>query len=76
VARLVGDRRGRGPTLTEAGQALLAEAVPVWRATHAGIERQMTGSARLVPALAEIAALGGAAEAASEAPADEAPAGG
>lgn len=33
------DRRGRRLTLTEAGRALLTAAVPVWRETHAAIER-------------------------------------
>jgi DNA-binding MarR family transcriptional regulator len=35
------DRRGRRLTLTDAGRALLAKAVPVWRRTHAEIERQL-----------------------------------
>jgi hypothetical protein len=29
--------------LTEAGKTALAAAVPIWRATHAAIERQMAG---------------------------------
>jgi len=33
------DKRGRRLTLTAAGQALLAAAVPLWEATHAAIER-------------------------------------
>jgi DNA-binding MarR family transcriptional regulator len=33
------DRRSRRLKLTGAGRALLARAVPVWRRTHAGIER-------------------------------------
>ncbi len=32
------DRRGRLPSLTDAGRAVLAEALPVWRRTHAAIE--------------------------------------
>lgn len=32
------DRRGRRLSLTEAGQTLLASAVPVWAATHAAVE--------------------------------------
>ena len=33
------DRRSRGLKLTAAGRALLARAVPVWRRTHAEIDR-------------------------------------
>ena len=33
------DRRSRRLKLTPAGRALLARAVPVWRRTHAGIDR-------------------------------------
>jgi DNA-binding MarR family transcriptional regulator len=33
------DRRSRGLKLTGAGRALLARAVPVWRRTHAEMER-------------------------------------
>jgi DNA-binding MarR family transcriptional regulator len=33
------DKRSRRLALTPAGRALLAEAVPVWRRTHAAIER-------------------------------------
>jgi DNA-binding MarR family transcriptional regulator len=33
------DRRGRLPTLTEAGRALLQSAVPIWERTHAEAER-------------------------------------
>ncbi|WP_159349883.1 MarR family winged helix-turn-helix transcriptional regulator [Roseomonas harenae] len=32
------DRRGRLLTLTEAGRALLAEAMPVWTRTHADVD--------------------------------------
>jgi DNA-binding MarR family transcriptional regulator len=32
------DRRNRRLALTEAGRALLAEAVPIWRAVHAEVE--------------------------------------
>jgi DNA-binding MarR family transcriptional regulator len=35
----VEDRRGRRPKLTPAGRALLARALPVWRHTHAEIDR-------------------------------------
>jgi DNA-binding MarR family transcriptional regulator len=37
------DRRTRLLALTEAGKTALAAAVPIWRATHAAIERQMAG---------------------------------
>lgn len=37
------DRRSRRPSLTPAGRDLLARAVPVWRRTHAEIERQVAG---------------------------------
>jgi DNA-binding MarR family transcriptional regulator len=39
VAVDVRDRRGRRLKLTPAGRALLARAVPVWRRTHAEIDR-------------------------------------
>jgi DNA-binding MarR family transcriptional regulator len=35
------DKRGRLLALTAAGRALLATAVPVWRRTHAAIERSL-----------------------------------
>lgn len=35
------DKRSRRLALTAAGRALLAEALPVWRKTHAAIERQL-----------------------------------
>ena len=38
------DRRNRLMTLTPAGRALLASAVPVWERTHVEIERLITGS--------------------------------
>jgi DNA-binding MarR family transcriptional regulator len=43
------DRRSRRLKLTGAGRALLARAVPVWRRTHAEIERGLprTGADRL-----------------------------
>nr|WP_047168780.1 MarR family winged helix-turn-helix transcriptional regulator [Sphingomonas sp. Y57] len=37
------DRRGRNILLTPEGEALLAEAVPIWRDTHAAVERSMVG---------------------------------
>jgi len=37
------DRRGRLLTITPAGRALLAKAFPVWKKTHAAIERELTG---------------------------------
>jgi DNA-binding MarR family transcriptional regulator len=38
------DRRNRLMTLTPAGRALLASAVPVWERTHVELERLITGS--------------------------------
>jgi len=38
------DRRTRRLTLTTAGRALLAAAVPVWRRTHAEIDRALAES--------------------------------
>ncbi|HYI69848.1 MAG TPA: MarR family winged helix-turn-helix transcriptional regulator [Skermanella sp.] len=38
------DRRSRLMTLTPAGHALLASAVPVWERTHEDIDRLITGS--------------------------------
>jgi len=38
------DRRGRLLSLTRAGRSLLAAAVPVWRRTHAEIERRLAGA--------------------------------
>ena len=38
------DKRTRRLTLTAAGRALLSTAVPVWRRTHAGIDRLLTES--------------------------------
>ena len=35
------DRRGRRLKLTGAGRALLARAVPIWRRTHAEVERSL-----------------------------------
>jgi DNA-binding MarR family transcriptional regulator len=35
------DKRSRRLALTAAGRALLAAALPVWRATHAAIERRL-----------------------------------
>lgn len=37
------DRRGRRIRLTDAGQALLAQAVPIWVALHAEIEAGLPG---------------------------------
>jgi DNA-binding MarR family transcriptional regulator len=39
-----GDKRTRRLALTPAGQALLVVACPVWRQTHAAIDRFLTGS--------------------------------
>jgi DNA-binding MarR family transcriptional regulator len=41
VIRDAADRRARRLLLTEAGRDLLAEAVPVWRATHDAIDREL-----------------------------------
>ncbi len=38
------DRRSRVLTLTRAGHALLAKAVPIWKRTHAAVERQLAGA--------------------------------
>ena len=47
------DRRGRRLKLTPAGRALLARAVPVWRHTHAAVDRLLPpdGADRLRQAL-------------------------
>lgn len=37
------DRRSRVLTLTRPGHALLAKAVPIWKRTHAAVERQLAG---------------------------------
>lgn len=37
------DKRSRRLTLTDAGRDLLIAAVPVWRATHADIDRMLPG---------------------------------
>jgi DNA-binding MarR family transcriptional regulator len=37
------DRRSRLLTLTPAGRALLAHALPIWRRTHAVVERELPG---------------------------------
>jgi DNA-binding MarR family transcriptional regulator len=44
VAVDAADKRGRRLTLTPAGRALLAAAVPVWKRTHAAIDRLLPGS--------------------------------
>ena len=44
------DRRNRLMTLTPAGRALLASAVPVWERTHVEIERLITSSDPDTPA--------------------------
>jgi len=40
------DKRVRRPSLTPAGRAALNEAVPIWRATHAELDREL-GEARV-----------------------------
>jgi DNA-binding MarR family transcriptional regulator len=37
------DRRSRRLTLTVAGRALLAKAVPIWKAEHAALDKELTG---------------------------------
>jgi DNA-binding MarR family transcriptional regulator len=39
------DRRSRLMTLTPAGKAVLAEAVPIWKRTHEAIEGLLAGGA-------------------------------
>ena len=36
-------RRGRLPTITPAGRALLSKAFPIWKQAHAAAERLLTG---------------------------------
>ena len=38
------DRRSRVLTLTPAGRSLLASAVPIWKRTHAEVERRLAGA--------------------------------
>lgn len=45
------DRRGKQMSLTEGGQAVLAAAVPIWRALHAAIEAGLPGPEALRRAL-------------------------
>ncbi len=54
VAADPADRRSRLLSLTDDGQALLARAVPIWRASHAAIEARLDGDA-LRAALASLA---------------------
>lgn len=49
------DKRSRLPSLTEAARALLAEAAPIWRATHDDLDAGLTDPAELRERLAEIA---------------------
>jgi DNA-binding MarR family transcriptional regulator len=39
------DKRSRLLSLTPVGRALLAEALPIWRRTHAAVERRLAGNA-------------------------------
>ena len=41
------DRRGRRLALTPAGRALLADALPIWRRTHATVEQRLADPERL-----------------------------
>lgn len=54
VAADPADRRSRLLSLTDDGQALLARAVPIWRASHAAIEARLDGDT-LRGALASLA---------------------
>jgi DNA-binding MarR family transcriptional regulator len=38
------DRRGRVLTLTRAGRSLLASAIPVWKRTHADVDKLLGGA--------------------------------
>jgi DNA-binding MarR family transcriptional regulator len=38
------DRRSRRVTLTQAGQTLLSEAIPIWQRTHGAVEDLLTGA--------------------------------
>lgn len=49
------DRRGRRLSLTAAGRATLARAVPVWRRTHAELEAVLAAPDRLRGALRRLA---------------------
>ena len=48
------DRRARRLALTPAGQEALARAVPIWKRTHAALERRMADSDRLRVELREL----------------------
>lgn len=39
------DKRSRLMSLTPAGRALVAQAMPIWRRTHAAVERRIAGGA-------------------------------
>ncbi len=47
VARDPKDRRSRLLSLTEAGRAALATAVPIWERTHAEVEKQLDAAASM-----------------------------
>ena len=49
------DRRGRRLSLTGAGRALLAKALPLWSETHDAIERQLAAPDDLRTALRALA---------------------
>ncbi len=57
VTRDERDRRARRMALTQAGHEALQAAIPVWRAEHAALERDLThaGADRLRAALREVA---------------------
>jgi DNA-binding MarR family transcriptional regulator len=50
------DRRSRRLALTDAGRALLAAAVPVWREVHAEVDREVEAAANLRAALDALSA--------------------
>ncbi|VVT26628.1 Transcriptional regulator HosA [Rhizobium sp. EC-SD404] len=49
------DKRSRLPSLTDEARALLAEAAPIWRATHDDLDAGLTDPVELRERLAEIA---------------------
>jgi DNA-binding MarR family transcriptional regulator len=59
VHRDASDRRTRRLTLTAAGQATLAAAVPIWRDTHCEIEQALPQPESVRSALRQLAGLAG-----------------
>lgn len=58
VAPDPGDKRSRRLALTPAGEALLVEAVPIWRQTHAEIDAAAATGPGLIGDLARLAGSG------------------